>query len=45
VLLVTARRWVLAGNIVLDNRHAGILAANKMLKQAGPDEETPWQDM
>ncbi|KAK1630045.1 hypothetical protein QYE76_004360 [Lolium multiflorum] len=30
---------------VLHDRHAGILAAIKTLKEAGPDEETPWQDM
>ncbi|KAK1651020.1 hypothetical protein QYE76_068825 [Lolium multiflorum] len=30
---------------VLHDRHAGILAAIKTLKEAGPDEETSWQDM
>ncbi|XP_071678345.1 uncharacterized protein [Lolium perenne] len=30
---------------VLHDRHACILAAIKTLKEAGPDEETPWQDM
>ncbi|XP_051213231.1 uncharacterized protein [Lolium perenne] len=30
---------------VLHDRHAGILAAIKTLVEAGPDEETPWQDM
>ncbi|KAK1679084.1 hypothetical protein QYE76_039932 [Lolium multiflorum] len=30
---------------MLQDRHAGILAAIKTLKEAGPDEETPWQDM
>ncbi|KAK1692103.1 hypothetical protein QYE76_008800 [Lolium multiflorum] len=30
---------------MLHDRHAGILAAIKTLKEAGPYEETPWQDM
>ena len=30
---------------VLHDRHAGILNAIKILKQPGPEEETPWIDM
>jgi hypothetical protein len=30
---------------ILHDRHVGILSAIKRLKQPGPDEKTPWQDM